>query len=389
MPIGSTHLSDARIVVVGAGAVGSVLAYRLAQAGANVTLVDRRYPGSGTTGNSFAWLNSFGKSPREYHRLNVRSIRDHEDLQREISGNWAFVDGGLTWEHEDDEPRRERLRERARRLHQLGYRIEELTPQQVMTDLEPDLLIDPDRVETVYYTPNEGWLNGVGMCHSVASAAAHRYGATYLNDEVVGFGISGGGVESVQLAGEDTIPADAVVNAAGPATATVASLAGVELPIDRQPGLLVSTEPAPVNLKAVVHGAGLAIHPDGGWRLLLHGEDYDALVESGGTVGFDDPFVAEAMEEATRIVPNLKGIQAEGLRVGVRPMPKDGLPIIGFDPDVSGLYHTVMHSGVTLSAAVGLLVTEEFSGVDVPDLAMYRPTRFTEQGSAGVFATAE
>ncbi|HQZ91098.1 MAG TPA: FAD-dependent oxidoreductase, partial [Thermomicrobiales bacterium] len=70
MLIGASYFSDASIVIIGAGAVGSATAYRLAQAGAAVTVVERRFPGAGTSGSSFAWLNSFGKTPRDYHRLN-------------------------------------------------------------------------------------------------------------------------------------------------------------------------------------------------------------------------------------------------------------------------------------------------------------------------------
>jgi glycine/D-amino acid oxidase-like deaminating enzyme len=41
------------IIVIGAGVVGSCLTFRLAQGGANVTLVDRGTPATGTTGTSF------------------------------------------------------------------------------------------------------------------------------------------------------------------------------------------------------------------------------------------------------------------------------------------------------------------------------------------------
>ncbi len=58
-------------------------------------------------------------------------------------------------------------------------------------------------------------------------------------------------------------------------------------------------------------------------------------------------------------------------------MPKDGHPIVGFEPEVTGLYELVMHSGITLSALMGLLVTEDLLGVDPPELAPYRPERFT------------
>jgi glycine/D-amino acid oxidase-like deaminating enzyme len=382
--IGSAYLKDAQIVVIGAGAVGSVIAYRLAQAGAKVSIVERRYPGSGTTGSSFAWMNSFGKPPRDYHRFNARSMREHLDLARELDGDWVHPDGGLWWEHASDHTRSNLAKERVRQIHQWGYRIETVSPEQVMSELEPDLFIDPDLVEEVYYAPNEGWINGVGLCHGVTSAARLRYGANFVNDEVAGFSQSLGAVDGVQLAGGDTLPADAVINAAGPDAARVAALAGIDLPVARQPGVLVVTEPAPVNLKAVVHCPETFVHADGGWRLLLHRDDYDQLVESEQPLERDHPHGPRAIENATAVVPNLKGIEPEGIRMGIRAMPKDGHPIIGFDPAVSGLYHSVMHSGVTLSASVGILVSEDLMGQEPPELAPYRPERFVDQAKLAV-----
>jgi glycine/D-amino acid oxidase-like deaminating enzyme len=118
MAIESAFLKDARIVIIGAGAIGSVLSYRLAQAGASVTVVERHYPGWGTTGNTFAWLNSFGKTPRDYHRLNVRSMRDHLDLMRELDGEWAHFDGGLYWEHATNEAKTQKLQGTVKRLRE-------------------------------------------------------------------------------------------------------------------------------------------------------------------------------------------------------------------------------------------------------------------------------
>ena len=44
------------------------------------------------------------------------------------------------------------------------------------------------------------------------------------------------------------------------------------------------------------------------------------------------------------------------VRVGMRPMPADGLPIIGPLPGVAGVHLAVMHAGLTLAPAVGRLV---------------------------------
>ncbi len=389
MSVESEFLRGARVVVIGAGAVGSVTAYRLSQAGAAVTIVERRYPGSGTTGNSFAWTNSFGKTPRDYHRLNSRSIRDHQDLMRELNGDWFHFDGGLQWAHADDPDRSRHLRETVSRLRAWGYRVETLTPERVMRDLEPDLFIDPDRVEEVFYTPYEGWVNGVGLAHGASSAAVRQYSARLVHDEVVGLDGPTGAIDTVRLAGGGSLPADVVINAAGPDAARIAALAGVDLPIRRQPGFLIATEPAPVSLKAVVHAPESFVHADGGARLLLHRDDYDERAESEEPVDIEDPLCRQAVINATAILPGLKGIRAEGTRLGVRPMPKDGHPIVGFEPEVTGLYELVMHSGITLSAAMGLLVTDDLIGAQPPELAPYRPERFRSGRLHSISATDE
>jgi glycine/D-amino acid oxidase-like deaminating enzyme len=92
----SGSLKDASIVVIGAGAVGATVSYRLAQAGAQVTTLERFYPGSGITRVSFAWINGYEKVPKHYHRLNVLSIRDHQDLADELNGRWVRGTAGCT-----------------------------------------------------------------------------------------------------------------------------------------------------------------------------------------------------------------------------------------------------------------------------------------------------
>ncbi|MBV8987320.1 MAG: FAD-dependent oxidoreductase, partial [Solirubrobacterales bacterium] len=64
------------IIVVGAGVIGAAVAYRLAQAGARVTVLEAAERiGQGTSGRSFAWTNSNEKGPRLYHDLNVAGMR--------------------------------------------------------------------------------------------------------------------------------------------------------------------------------------------------------------------------------------------------------------------------------------------------------------------------
>ena len=50
-----------KTIVIGAGALGASVAYRLAQAGAAVTVLEATRIGGGTSGISFAWTNAHKK----------------------------------------------------------------------------------------------------------------------------------------------------------------------------------------------------------------------------------------------------------------------------------------------------------------------------------------
>ena len=64
-------------------------------------------------------------------------------------------------------------------------------------------------------------------------------------------------------------------------------------------------------------------------------------------------------------------------RVGWRPMPADGRPMVGFTPDAPGLYLAVMHAGVVMAPVVSRLASGEIvAGNEAEGLAPCRVSRF-------------
>ena len=75
-------------------------------------------------------------------------------------------------------------------------------------------------------------------------------------------------------------------------------------------------------------------------------------------------------------------VRLVSVRVGRRPMPADGSPVIGPLPGTVGGYLAVMHSGVTLAPSVGRLVAAEVTrGVEAEELRDLRPSRFVEDAA--------
>ena len=89
---------------------------------------------------------------------------------------------------------------------------------------------------------------------------------------------------------------------------------------------------------------------------------------------------AMAQRTAGAIRNELEGADAiapEFATIGLRPMPFDGVPVIGYLPQVVGVYVCAMHPGVVLAAIVGQLASGEIvDGQPAPALEACRPARF-------------
>ena len=90
-------VSGDRVVVVGAGIVGSSIAYHLTKMGAAVTVIERDRPAAHASGRSFAWINaSYPKKPYSYHHLSQLSLLAYHKLETEI-GIDVHWGGSLEW----------------------------------------------------------------------------------------------------------------------------------------------------------------------------------------------------------------------------------------------------------------------------------------------------
>ena len=126
-----------KTIVIGAGVIGASVAYRLAQAGAAVTVLEATRIGGGTSGISFAWTNAHKKPPKAYHDLNVAGMKAHAALANEFGGTpWWHGGGSLEWDAEPDRPAQ---RENIEQLRSWGYAAEWITLGQVR-ELEPTLI---------------------------------------------------------------------------------------------------------------------------------------------------------------------------------------------------------------------------------------------------------
>ncbi|WP_420037239.1 NAD(P)/FAD-dependent oxidoreductase [Streptomyces sp. cg28] len=360
-----------RVVVVGAGVLGACVTYHLARAGAHVVLVEEAPgPAGGTSGATFAADVTHLKTPYAYYRLNRQGSEGHLRLAEEIGGpGWRHPLPLVQWS--DDEGGQRALRERTARAREWGHDCR-LAPASMLRDLAP--AVDPAACPADEIVVHSGgaWFDAPRFVRALLDAAARRGTVeTHYGAPVTGLLRDGEQVTGVR-AGARTWHADTVVNSAGPGAGRVAALAGARLPLRQVPGLIATSGPLSGQpLTAILSVPGLDLRPTADGGVLALSWEVDARLR-----GSADGLPQELHRRARDIVPGVAGARIADARIGIRPVPLDGLPFVGEVPGAPGLYHLVSHSGVTLAPVLGRLAAREITGTGpVSELADYRPDR--------------
>ena len=369
-----------KVVVVGAGIIGASFSYNLARRpGVEVTVVEKETPGAGASSHSFAWTNAFDKEPLAYHALNRDSMELWHRFARGLGAADAFeCRGRLQLESTVDGA--ETLRARVRRLQGWGYRCRLMEIEEVR-ELEPGL--NTESFTLASYSEVEGHVDVPRVIDACLQSARQRGAEVLTGREVTGLRRRSGGESEAIETQNGEIACDVVVVAGGTATPALASFAGVTIPQPVSPGIVIRTDPRPRLFQSVsvMHLPALGPgRPDVHLR-----QTADGVVQIGqGTqesLNEDDSqaHADDLLDRATHYLPALKGARAFPQPVGYRPMPADGLPVLGFANAAPNLYLAVMHSGVTLAPIVGELATNEIvDGVKVEMLESYRVERFDQ-----------
>jgi glycine/D-amino acid oxidase-like deaminating enzyme len=349
-----------RVVVVGAGIVGAAVAYQVARAGAEVVLLDKALPASGVTADSFAWIGGPGgaDAPDASTPLRRRVRQDYRRLEEQVPGVRVRWRGAVTWgENQPAEGAR------------LGPDERVLDSAQVR-HLEPHLRASPVRA---LHRRSHGAVDPVAVTQALVRASQDHGAQVMAHSAVSALTVHDGRVVGVR-ASTGSVPADTadtVVVAAGVDAPVLCAPLGFDLPVAPSPALLMRFTAPPGLVRTLVATPQVEVR---------EAADGQLLVAAGcrGEIGHEDlQRAGERMLRRLVATFDTEHIRLVGVRLGARPMPVDGLPVVGPVPGVGGAYVAVMHSGVTLAPTVGRLVAAEIvDRVEAEPLAGLRPARF-------------
>ncbi|MGV9801637.1 GcvT family protein [Mycobacterium sp. NPDC003449] len=384
----------AKVVVIGAGIVGTALADEVTARGwTDVTVVDRGplFATGGSTSHApgLVFQTNPSKTMSAFARYTVEKFNtlDHP-------AGWAFNPvGGL--EIATTPERWADLHRKAGWAQAWGIEGTLRSPAECVA-LHP--LLDPDRVLGGFHTPTDGLANAVRAAEAQARRATAR-GAVFLpHTEVFGILEQGGRVTGVRTSA-GVIDADVVVCAAGFWGAQLARQVGLVLPLVPMAHQYAKTGQiaALVGRNSELSQAGLPIlrHQDADLYFREHLDrigigsynhrpmPVDLSTLAADTAGesmpsmlpFTDEDFAAAWADAAELLPALDDSKVEEAFNGIFSFTPDGFSIMGEHRELSGFWVAeavwVTHSAGVAKATAEWIV-DGTPSIDVHECDLYR-----------------
>ena len=353
-----------KIVVVGSGIIGASIALSCLNLGGDVIVLEQNKLGGAASSNSFGWINaSFAESPA-YFDLRNAAVDAFRNLKIELNLNDSVSwQGTLWWEDSGQE-----LEKQFNNLVNRGYAAKLLNKNEIKS-LEPNL---KDVPEAAIFTPLEGAAEADRVARAMLRKLTDEGGKVITGCTVEGLNFKKGCVSSVQTnIGE--MSCDMVALATG--AAAEKRLMGFDwnLAMQNKKGLIVQTSPVShlINHVLMTNDVHFKQNVDG---TLTAGEIFSGDLEEN-IIALD--LAADVLARISRKLDTSINFIPTIIKIGTRPVPIDGFPVVGNIEGNKGVFVAVMHSGVTLAPLIGrLLASEMLKTSKSPLLEPFRPSRF-------------
>jgi len=369
----------ADVVIVGGGAVGASAAYHLAAAGAGRVVLLERADAVGT-GSTGACAGGFRHqfSSRVNVELSLASVpmilafSETHGLPLDVA-----QDGYLFLVRDEGEWKA--FEAAAGLQRSLGVDARLLTAEEAGA-IAPGIALDG--IVGATFCPDDGIADPAGLTQGYATAARRAGAEIELRTPVLGIEVVEGRVAGVRT-DEGVIEAPVVVNAAGPWAGELAATAGIDLPLEPIPRMVVTTGP----FEGVPSRRTLVI--DAATSYYFHREGDGVLMGMGGRdevasfdLAVDHRFLEEELlPTAVRVFPPVERAGIASMWAGLYEMTPDRHPIIGESP-VQGLFlangfsgHGFQHAPVVGKLLAELIVEGRAHTVDISALGFDRFAR--------------
>ncbi|TDL30880.1 glycine oxidase ThiO [Jeotgalibacillus sp. S-D1] len=350
------------VLIVGAGVIGSSIAYELTKRGARVVLADQGQAGKKASSAAAGMLGaqaeidpasslySFAQSSKNQFPLL------HKELKEQTGIDIELVQKGMI-----------KLSRSEEEAKQLKKHLSLLPEQEQVSWVEAEEIASYEPALSTVHTGGM-WIPKDGHINAPMLSTAYTHGASNLGAKLLEYTqIESFLVENGKLTGVMTntgpIYCDHVVVAGGAWSARLLKEAGVSLEAYPVKGECFSVTMNQPLLQSTIFTEGCYIVPKKAGRLLVGATEtahtFNEKVTAKG--------IAYLMERAIELVPALQDAHWEKAWAGIRPQTIDALPYMDVHPRYSNLWIATGHyrNGILLSQATGTFMADLIEGTEV------------------------
>lgn len=231
---------SARVVVIGAGVIGTSVAYHLAHMGVDVVLLERDRITSGTTWHAAGLMVTFGSFSETSTEMRKYTRDLYARLEAETGLATGFNPVGFI-EVACEPDRLEEYRRVSAFNRACGIDVHEISPNEVR-DLFP--IAKTDDILAGFYVKEDGKANPVDVTMALAQGARQKGARIFENTAVIDVLHARGAVTGVRTARGD-IACEVVVNCAGMWARQLGVKSGVTIPNQSAEHYYLITEKIP------------------------------------------------------------------------------------------------------------------------------------------------
>jgi sarcosine oxidase subunit beta len=328
-------------IIIGAGVMGASTAFHFAECGLKIAIIDRKTVASGATGHSSGLVRMHYDLAAE-SELTFKSYQLYfSNWKERVGGECGFMQTGFMQiakrEHEDKLPGNVANQQR------IGINTLVISADEVKR-LFPDLVTD--HFDFAAYEPDSGYADATLTTNSFIEAAKRNGAMVIQNCEVTAIRTAGGKAVGVDTT-TGTFDAPIIVNAAGPWAKHVASLAGIEVPIETwtHDVAFLHRPPSLGRIPAVIDDViNCYFRPEGEALILAAGED-ESLRGEAPDAEAQTPtptFVEKLIDGMVRRIPKIEESGLHSIHVG-----RDGIT-----PDQRAIYSAAGPEGFYLACGL-------------------------------------
>ena len=385
------------VVVIGAGAIGTSVAYHLCEKGLKTAIIERGDIASGSSSHCDAVGLICDKLPGIDTVMGQASIDYYGVLAEKFDYDFEYDAKGCLYVCETDQEM-EAAEDYVKKQQADGYPMR-LVDNKELCEMEPYIAKD---LKGGIYTPPSGAVavSPYKVCFAFIEEAKKMGLDTYTYCDIssITLDTSTNAVEAIET-NLGTIKTKKIVNCGGPWAPDIGKLVGIDIPIEPRKGMnLVSEKTEKIcNHKILEYGYMMSKFDSINFKRNVSElvEEFNVafnieytkannLLIGGyrGFRGFDIRSEIEAMkaisERAMRFFPCIKDVNCIRSYAGVRPFVKDHLPIVSDVDSVPGYYIAAGHEGdgICFSPITGKLmaqiVVEEPTDFDIGRLDFAR-----------------